>query len=102
MNIDFQRLSINQNPKERYEVRYGCTSGVQPFSLTCSLCQIFWRDILGLKAEDAMSHSVTFDFTPIHATTMHRGNPKDVLIGVWYSARSLYSGHLVFSASPGR
>lgn len=99
MNIDFQGLSTNRKPKDRYEVRYGPASG-QPFSLTCSLCQVLWRDILELSTETAPSHSVTFDFTPIHAATSHRGNTSDVLIGVWYRGGSKY-GHLVFSASPG-
>jgi hypothetical protein len=99
MNIDFQGLSTNRKPKDRYEVHYGPVSG-QPFSLACSLCQVLWRDILELSTEAAPSHSVTFDFTPIHATTSHRGNTSDVLIGVWYRGGSKY-GHLVFSASLG-
>lgn len=98
MNIDFQGLSTNRKPKDRYEVRFGPLHG-QPFSLTCSLCQILWRDILELAPETAPSHSVTFDFTPIHSTTTHRGKTSEVLIGVWYRGDSKY-GHLVFSASP--
>lgn len=58
-------------------------------------------DILGLQIKDASSQVVNFDFTPIHGTSIHRGKANDVLIGLWYRSGTK-SGHLVFSASPGK
>ena len=101
MNVDFQGLSSNGKPKERYEVRFGTKKGCYPFSLTCSLCQLLWREVLDLTPEEATSHEVTFNFTPIESAAIHRGTKNNVLIGLWYSGGSK-SGHLVFSASPGK
>ena len=97
MSIDFQGLSTNRKPKERYEVRYG---GLQSFSSTCPLCILLCEKVLGTTPRDVSSQVVMFDFVPIYSTSP-QGTKSHVLDGLWYRSGGKF-GHLVFSASSGK
>ena len=97
MSIDFQGLSTNRKPKERYEVRYG---GLQSFSSNCPLCRLLCEKVLGIAPSDASSQVLMFDFVPIYSTSP-QGSKSSILDGLWFRSGGKF-GHLVFSAPPGR
>lgn len=97
MSLDFQGLTTNRKPRERYEVRYG---GLQSFSSNCPLCRLLCEKVLATTPGLASSQIFVFDFVPIYATSP-QGTKSSILDGLWFRNGRNF-GHLVFSAPLGR
>ena len=97
--IDFQGISTNRTPKERYEIRFDGLSELQQSSLCCPLCQLLYQTLSNVTPNftppDLSSVGVTFDFVPLYADGWN-GQKANVLEGLWLRSKAKYV-HLVFS-----